>query len=115
MLLGGLFADTELLAAERDVLAGYGVGPLAVAGNLAACLKAEQDLGRVRPGADVEFAARVLLASCLGESRIRAIDPALDDGDQELYARGLVETVLAGLTTPGHRGRQRQGASQAKE
>jgi AcrR family transcriptional regulator len=49
MLLGGLFADAELLAAEREFLASRDVGPHAVAVNLAAYLKAEQRLGRVRP------------------------------------------------------------------
>ena len=49
MLLGGLFADAELLAAEREFLAGRDAGPHAVAVNLAAYLKAEQRLGRARP------------------------------------------------------------------
>ena len=99
MLLGGLFADTELLAAEREFLAGHDVGPHAVAFNLAAYLKAEQRLGRVRPEADVEVAARLLLASCLGESFFRAIDAVVDAADQERYLRGLVETVVGSLVT----------------
>ena len=97
MLFGGLFADTELLAAEREFLADQDVGPHAVAVELAAYLKAEQDLGRVRAEADVEVAARVLLASCLGESLFRAIDATVDAADQDRYLRGLVETVMDGL------------------
>ena len=97
MLFGGLFADTELLAAERDVLAGRDAGPHAVAENLAAYLKAEQELGRVRPDADVEIAARLLLASCLGQSFFRAIDATVDAADQQRYLRGLVATVTGSL------------------
>ncbi|MGZ6652200.1 MAG: TetR/AcrR family transcriptional regulator [Solirubrobacteraceae bacterium] len=99
MLLGGLFADAELLAAEREFLAGRDAGPHAVAVNLAAYLKAEQRLGRVRAEADVDVAARVVLASCLGESFFRAIDAAVDAADQERYLRGLVETVVGSLVT----------------
>jgi hypothetical protein len=104
MLLGGLFADAELLAAEREFLAGRDAGPHAVAVNLAAYLKAEQRLGRVRPEAAVDIAARLLLASCLGESFFRAIDAAVDAADQERYLRGLVETVVGSLVTspPGN-------------
>lgn len=97
MLLGGLFADTELLDAERAFLAGHDLGPHAVADNLAAYLKAEQRLGRVRPHADVEVAARLLFASCLGESMFRAIDASVDAADEDRYLRGLVDTVVAGL------------------
>ncbi|MGB0096428.1 MAG: TetR/AcrR family transcriptional regulator [Solirubrobacteraceae bacterium] len=115
MLLGGLFADTDLLAAEREFLGSYGVGPVAMAGNLAAYLKAEQSLGRVRPEADVEVAARLLLASCLGESLFRAIDPAVDAADQERYLRGLVRTVIGGLATRDSRERQRRSRAATKE
>jgi AcrR family transcriptional regulator len=99
-LLGGLFADTELLAAERAFLAAHDVGPHAVAANLAAYLRAEQALGRVRPDADAEIAARLLLASCLGESLFRAIDTAIDATDQDRYLHGLVTTITDGLTPP---------------
>lgn len=98
-LLGGLFADTELLAAERELLAAHDAGPHARAADLAAYLKAEQELGRVRCDADVEIAARALLASCLGESFFRAIDADVDVEDQDRYLRGLVDTLLGGLDT----------------
>lgn len=97
IVLGGLFADTEMLAAEREYLAARDVGPHAVAAKLAAYLKAEQDLGRVRPDADVEIVARILLASCLGESFFRTIDTVLDGADQARYLHGLVSTVTDGL------------------
>jgi AcrR family transcriptional regulator len=99
-LLGGLFADTELLAAERAFLAAHDVGPRAIAANLAAYLKAEQGLGRVRPEADVEIAARLLLTSWLGESFFRAIDADVDAADEDRYLCGLLETVIGGLAPP---------------
>jgi len=96
-LLAGLFADTEILAAEREFLAAHDAGPHAVASNLAAYLKAEQALGRVRPDADVESAARMLLASCLGDSLFRAIDATIGAADQDQYLHGLVTTITDGL------------------
>jgi hypothetical protein len=97
MLFGGRFADAELLPAEREPLASQHVGPHAVAVNLTADLKAEQELDRVRPEADVEVAARVLLASCPGESFFRAIDATVDAADQERYLRGLAATGATSL------------------
>ncbi|HYB29269.1 MAG TPA: TetR/AcrR family transcriptional regulator [Solirubrobacteraceae bacterium] len=99
-LIGCLLADTELLAGEREFIAAHDVGPHKVAANLAAYLKAEQKLGRLRQDADVEVAARLLLASCLGESVFRATDAAVDAADKDRYLRGLVGTVLGGLATP---------------
>jgi AcrR family transcriptional regulator len=96
-LLAGLFADTEILSAERDFLAANDVGPHVVAANLAAYLRAEQGLGRVRLDADVEVVARMLLASCLGESFFRAIDATVDASDQDQYLHGLVTTIVEGL------------------
>jgi AcrR family transcriptional regulator len=96
-LLGGLLADTELLAAERELLAANDVGPHAVAVSLAGYLKAEQALGRVRADADVEVAARLLLTSCLGASLFRAIEADLEASDQGRFLRGLVTSVMSGL------------------
>lgn len=104
MLLGGLLADTELLADEREFLSGQDAGLHRTAANLAAYLRAEQQLGRVRADADVEVAARVLLASCLGESFFGAIDAVVDVADRERYLRGLVDTVFTGLSAPGEAG-----------
>ena len=99
-LLGGLLGDTELLATEREFLSTHGRGPHAVAANLAAYLQAEQDLGRVRRDADVEVAARLLLASCLGESFFRVLDADVDATDQDRFLRVLIEVVAAYLISP---------------
>ena len=109
-LLGGFFADTELLTAERDFLAVHAVGPHAVAANLAAYLKAEQDLGRIRPEADVEIAARMLLASCLGEGLFRAIDTTIDATDQDQFLHGLMTTITDGLAPPSRQPAEDQPA-----
>ena len=96
-LIGCLLADTQLLADEREFIAANDAGPHRVAASLAAYLRAEQGLGRVRPEADVEVVARLLLASCLGESVFRATDAAVEAADQDRYLRGLIGTVLGGL------------------
>jgi AcrR family transcriptional regulator len=98
-LIGCLLADTELMADEREFLASNDVGPHRVAADVAAYLKAEQDLGRVRSDADVEVAGRLLLACCLGEGVFRATDAAVDATDQDRYVRALVGIVLGGLAS----------------
>jgi len=114
-LIGCLLADTELLADEREFLASNDVGPHRVAADVAAYLKAEQDLGRVRSDADVEVAGRLLLASCLGEGVFRATDAAVDGADEDRYVRALVGIVLGGLAQFDSRGRRRQAAPWTKE
>ena len=96
-LLGGLLADTELLDAERELLAADDVGPHAVAVSLTDYLKAEQALGRVRPDADVELAAKLVLTSCLGASLLHVLGADLEAAGGERFLRGLVTSVMGEL------------------
>ena len=86
-LADGVAADAELQAEQR--------GPLVA---VAAYVEAEQRLGRVRPDADPELAARLLLDGCLGERFLDALTGrGQDAAARERYAQGLVAAVAAGL------------------
>lgn len=97
-LAAAVFADAELRAGQRELLEGGELDPRAGADALVGYLRAEQELGRVRAGADVQVAARTLLDSCCGWSFVRALlDGTGDDGERDRYAAALVELVARGL------------------
>jgi AcrR family transcriptional regulator len=58
-----IFADPELLARHRDLLRARGAGPQRANELVAAYLRAEQELGRIRPDADPEAIAYLLLGA----------------------------------------------------
>jgi AcrR family transcriptional regulator len=58
-----IFADPELMARHRALLADRGAGPQRANEAVAAYLRAEQDLGRVRADADPEAIAYLLLGA----------------------------------------------------
>lgn len=58
-----IFADPELLARHRALLASRGAGPQRANEAVAAFLQGEQELGRVRAGADPEAIAYLLLGA----------------------------------------------------
>jgi AcrR family transcriptional regulator len=97
-LAAAVFADVELRAGKRELLEGGDLDPHAGAGALVEYLRAEQDLGRVRAGADTEAAARTILDSCFGQSFVGALlDHNGDDKEQDRYAGALVQLVARGL------------------
>jgi AcrR family transcriptional regulator len=91
-LLAGIVADAELRDGRDELLAWAGLGPGGAADALAAYLRAEQVLGRVRADADPELAARALLSCALGES----LAGALVGGD-----RGLAGLIVRELEPGG--------------
>jgi len=97
-LAAAVFADSELRAAQRELLEGGELDPHGAAVALAEYLRAEQDLGRVRAGADTEAAARALLDSCFGQSFVGALlDRNDSEGERDRYAGGLADLVARGL------------------
>jgi hypothetical protein len=67
---------------------------------LARYLRAEQQRGRIRPGADCDAAASLLLGSCFQYAFLRCFaqrppDPAA----AQSHATAIVTTLLAGLET----------------
>ena len=91
-LAAGVFADAELQAEQRAVFLRGELGLEAVA----AYLRAEQRLGRVRVDADPVLAARLLLGGCLGESFFEALAGSSETtAAREHHVDELVAAVAA--------------------
>ena len=94
-----LFADPELLARYRALLAERGGGPQRAWEPVAAYLRAEQALGRVAADADPAAAAALLLGACqqLVFVELMTGPETLPFRDRPDPAPALVATLLAGL------------------
>src|ERR1700761_2178517 len=84
-----VFSEPELLAAHHAAVTRQGAGPQYPLAALARYLRLEQERGRIRPGADCDAAASLLLGSCAQ----RPPDPAA----AAAHADGIAATLLAGL------------------
>ena len=98
-----LFADPELLARFRGLLAARGAGPQRAWEPVIAYLRAEQALGRVDPDADPAAAALLLLGACQQLVFVELLSgpETLPFPDLTKAAAELVATLLAGLA-PAH-------------
>jgi AcrR family transcriptional regulator len=93
-----VFSEPELLAAHHAAVTGRGGGPQYPLEALARYLRLEQGRGRIRPGADCDAAASLLLGSCFQYAFLRCFaqlppDPAA----AQAHATAIVTTLLAGL------------------
>jgi AcrR family transcriptional regulator len=93
-----VFSDPELLAAHHAAVSRQGAGPQYPVEALARYLRAEQGRGRIRPDADCDAAASLLLGSCFQYAFLRCFaqlppDPAA----AQAHATAIVTTLLAGL------------------
>jgi AcrR family transcriptional regulator len=93
-----VFSEPELLAAHHAAVTGRGGGPQYPLEALARYLRLEQGRGRIRPGADCDAAASLLLGSCFQYAFLRCFaqlppDPAA----AQAHASAIVTTLLAGL------------------
>jgi AcrR family transcriptional regulator len=95
-----LFADPELLARFRALLAERGGGPHRAWEPVVAYLRAEQALGRVAAGADPAAAALLLLGACqqLVFVELMSGPETLPFRDRPDPAAELVATLLTGLS-----------------
>jgi AcrR family transcriptional regulator len=94
-----IFADPELLARHRELLAVRGAGPQRANEAIAAYLRAEQDLGRVRADADPEAIAYLLLGAIYQRAYWREFlgDTASSEAD-DAFVASLLETLDCALT-----------------
>ena len=93
-----VFSEPELLAAHHAAVTRQGAGPQYPLAALARYLRLEQERGRIRPGADCDAAASLLLGSCFQYAFLRCFaqlppDPAA----AAAHADGIAATLLAGL------------------
>ncbi|MBQ1123397.1 TetR/AcrR family transcriptional regulator [Streptomyces sp. A73] len=101
-IAASLFAEPTLKRRHFEGVRELGVGPRTPLVALAAYLRAERERGAVRPDADVDAAAALLLGAC--SQRAFLYDFA--DGEcpeQPLgeFVRGLVSTLLHALVPAG--------------
>ena len=93
-----VFSEPELLAAHHAAVTRQGAGPQYPLAALARYLRLEQERGRIRPGANCDAAASLLLGSCFQYAFLRCFaqlppDPAA----AAAHADGIAATLLAGL------------------
>jgi len=102
-LAAALFADSNLLMRQRQVVNESGGGPREAFDLIAAYISEEQKLGRVRRDAAPLMVSALLLGSCFHRAFLRQAmgKPLLPMNDQE-FASGLVATLMLGLS-PGNR------------
>jgi AcrR family transcriptional regulator len=93
------FADPELLAHHRELLQQRGAGPQRANEAVAAYLRAEQGLGRVRGDADPEAVAYMLLGALYQHVYWRQFlgRPQEPEADDRLVA-GILATLDRALT-----------------
>jgi len=95
-----IFSEPELLAAHSAAITRRGAGPHLPMQELARYLRAEQQLGRIRPGADCDAAAALLLGACFQYAFLRSFfQQAPTPAEVEGYAAAITATLMTGLVT----------------
>ncbi|KAB8193463.1 TetR family transcriptional regulator [Nonomuraea phyllanthi] len=97
-MLASMFADPATLAAHKEELRQQGAGPHKANEAVAAYLRAEQELGRLRAEADVRAAAGLLLGACFQYAFLSHMSPSGDRDDGEAaasFARTLLQELAS--------------------
>ncbi|TQN27843.1 TetR family transcriptional regulator [Haloactinospora alba] len=98
---GAIFADPQLFSAFRDHLAERGLGPHVPRDLVAAYLRDERELGRLRADTDAHATAALLLGACFQQAFLShfTAEPRAADADRDTAA-ALVRTLLGPLLPP---------------
>ncbi|MER6783224.1 helix-turn-helix domain-containing protein [Streptomyces sp. NPDC000658] len=94
-IAASLYAETQLKRRHDEALRKLGAGPHVPIEQLAAYLRAEQAVGRVRADADAFAAASLLLGACA--QRAFAYDAAEERPEADVFAARLACTLLAAV------------------
>ena len=113
-LVCSLFADRQLLARVRSIMNERCIGPGRTASILAAYLRAEQRLGRVRAGAMPEAAAELLLAASFNMAVHDHFYGVASAAQVRRRLHDSVRALLAGLAPGGSESGARRRAVKAK-
>ncbi|MFE6860225.1 hypothetical protein [Nocardia sp. NPDC057668] len=97
-MMASIAAQPTLMAATRDGMRAYDAGPHAPVENLAAYLRAEQDLGRVSADTDADAIAALLMGACFQQGFLRYV--ADDPEAPRSAAVALVRPLLAHVEQP---------------
>ncbi len=93
-----VFSEPDLLAAHHAAVTRQGAGPHMPVQALARYLRTQQEHGSVRPGADCDAAASLLLGSCFQYAFLRCFAQLPPDPEADAaHAGAIVTTLLAGL------------------
>jgi AcrR family transcriptional regulator len=94
-IAASLYAETQLKRRHDEAMRDLGAGPHVPIEQLAAYLRAEQGVGRVRQEADVFAAASLLMGACA--QRAFAYDALGERPEAADFAVRLARTLLAGI------------------
>ncbi|MFB4281951.1 TetR/AcrR family transcriptional regulator [Nonomuraea sp. MTCD27] len=97
-MLASMFADPATLTAHKEELRQQGAGPHKANEFVAAYLRAEQDLGRIRREADVTAAAGLLLGACFQYAFLGHMAPPAGR-DDAAAAAAFARTLLQQLAS----------------
>jgi AcrR family transcriptional regulator len=96
VMAASVFSEPQLLAAHRAAVYERDAGPHRITGAVSDYLAAEQDLGRIRPDAEPQAAAALLVGACFQHAFLsRFAETPMDDAERT--AAGLVRTLFSGL------------------
>ncbi len=99
-VFASIFSEPSLLARHGEEIKRKGGGPQRANEAVAAYLRGEQSLGRVRDTVDPEASAALLLGACFQRAFLRrflAEDDVLDE--EERFAEYVVRSLMYGLLT----------------
>nr|WP_281353429.1 TetR/AcrR family transcriptional regulator [Phytoactinopolyspora mesophila] len=94
----GVFSERRVLEALRADLYRMGAGPEGVNHTVAAYLRAEQGVGRVRADVDADAAASLLMGACLQRAFFRHFYDR-EAEEPEAKATEFVRVVIGGIET----------------
>lgn len=96
-MAASLFAEPALLTRHREGVRQIGAGPHLVLEALAGRLRRERDAGALRPGADPDAAAALLLGACFQRAFFLHFSGADVVAPVEEFAPAVARTVWAAL------------------
>jgi AcrR family transcriptional regulator len=101
-IIASIFSEPVLLSRHTQEIRRRGGGPQRANEAVAAYLRAEQGLGRVREDADTEAAAAMLLGACFQRAFLRQfLTEEVDPAEEESFAADVAETLMRSLSPDG--------------
>jgi AcrR family transcriptional regulator len=98
-MFASIFSEPALLSRHTQEIRRRGGGPHRANEAVAAYLRAEQRVGRVREDADPDAAAAMLLGACFQRAFLRQfLAEEVDPAEEEGFARDVVGTLMRSLS-----------------
>ncbi|OIJ67541.1 TetR/AcrR family transcriptional regulator [Streptomyces mangrovisoli] len=97
-IAASLYAEQGLKKRHDNAMRTMGSGPHKPIEGLDAYLRAEQDAGRIRPGADTFAAASLLLGACAQRAFAYEASPTGERPPVDDFAARLARTLLSGIS-----------------